>query len=313
MSDDVSYLGLDIGGTKCRYEWWPEGAAPSGVDTPLHPAVDDGLAEKLAAKLSSVAKQDPLAAVVCMAGVDMELGQAIQKQLPQFGIAYPVAVVGDVLAAAAAGLRQGPGLVIWSGTGSFAVARNAAGDLFRVGGRGFQFGDEGSAFDLVRMAVVAALRSLDGRGRETVLLEMLTAAFKAPSPERLGAVAQQLRPREVASRLSVVIDAYEQDDWVAADVLEGGMHQLTQLGLAAAKLAGLKQQPGMAVALGGGVLEHHELVRDGLTRMLQASAGGELKVQSLPPQAAAAAAAWLASGWHQGEAMPAQWVGRVAL
>lgn len=310
----VSYLGLDIGGSKCRYEWWPEGSADPGVTDPVHPAVDANVAEKLAQALQSIAKLPPAAAVVAMAGVDAPAKQALREQLPQHGIAYPVAIIEDTLAAAsAAGLRDEPGVLLWSGTGSFAIARGPAGQLARVGGRGFAFSDEGSGYDLVRKAIVAVLQAIDGRGRETLLVDGMTKAFDAGSPERLGGVVQRLRPREVASRLPVVLEAYDQGDWAAADVLQSGMYQLTQLGIAALQKVGGTPVAGTRVAYGGGVLEHNEIIRDGLDRTLQAAFGGELQLRCLPSNAAALAAAQLASSWHHGDAIAKDWVERVSL
>lgn len=310
----VSFLGLDIGGSKARFAWSPDDAAKGGVTEPVHPAVDDDVAAKLAKVLRGIVGPTPEAAVVGMAGVDALAKQAIREDLPKHGIEYPVAIVEDTsAAAAAAGLRSEPGILLWSGTGSFAIARGADGKVRRTGGRGYAFSDEGSGYDLVRKAVVAVLHAIDGRGRGTVLVESLTKAFDAAAPERLGGVVQKLRPREVASRLPVVLAAYEQEDWAASDVLQDGMYQLTQLGIAAWMNVGGKPEPGVRVAYGGGVLEHNEVIRDGLERTLQASFGGELQLVSLPSDAAARAAAQLARDWHEGDSGAKEWIDRVAL
>ena len=49
---------------------------------------------------------------------------------------------------------SGPAIVLLAGTGSFAVGRNAAGEMARAGGYGSQIGDEGSAYDIGRRAVL---------------------------------------------------------------------------------------------------------------------------------------------------------------
>ncbi|MGC6487161.1 MAG: hypothetical protein ACON4Z_05925, partial [Planctomycetota bacterium] len=36
----MSFLGLDVGGSKCRYEWWPRGHAPGGESPTAQPSVD---------------------------------------------------------------------------------------------------------------------------------------------------------------------------------------------------------------------------------------------------------------------------------
>ncbi|MCK5945443.1 MAG: hypothetical protein KAI24_25860 [Planctomycetes bacterium] len=312
----MSFLGLDVGGSKCRFEWWPRGCAAGGAAPTAQPAVDgvDRTTDALAAaiEVAAAAHESPAAVVCAVAGGgEPKLAGAIAAALRD-RIGVPVAVVGDVLAAAAAGLRDGPGLLLWSGTGSFAVARGADGRLARVGGRGYAFGDEGSGYDLVRRAIVAVLRAVDGRAPETALSDALTAAFDAPSPARLGAVAQRLPPGEVAARLPVVLDAYERDDAAAADVLLFGMRQLVELGEAALRRVELAAEPGLRVALGGGVLRS-ELLREGLVRVLQAAFGGAVDVQHVGPDDAAVGAAWLAAGWHGDEQPQRRWVEDVAL
>lgn len=312
----MSFLGLDVGGSKCRFEWWPRGCAAGGDAPTAQPAVDgsDAAVQALAGAIEQATgrHQCPDAVVCAVAGGgDPGLAREIANSLQQRS-GVPVQVVGDVLAAAAAGLREGPGLLLWSGTGSFAVARAKTGELFRVGGRGYAFGDEGSGYDLVRRAIVGVLRAVDGRGRDTSLSEALTRSFGAPSPERLGAVAQQLSPGEVAARLPTVLEAFEAGDWLAADVLMIGMRQLVELGEAALRRADLEREDGLRVALGGGVMRS-EVLREGLVRVAQAALGCEIDARHIAVDDAAVGAAWLAAGWHGGEQPQQRWVDDVAL
>lgn len=312
----MNYLGLDVGATQCRHEWWPEGSAPGG-DHPPVPAVAANPADAataLASALLTAARDGgPAAAVCAVAGVgDRATGERMASALRAHGVVFPVAVVGDVLAAAAAGLRGGPGLLIWSGTGSFAVARGRDGSLVRTGGRGAWFGDEGSAFDLVRRAIVAVLQAVDGIGPSTALTSLLTEAFGAPAPARLGAVAQRLTPREIAAKLPVVLRAYTEEDEVAARVFGEGVFALHRLADAALRRVGLDWR-GLHIALGGGALTHGAGVRDFLTQLVTVECGEHPQVEVLPPRAAAHAAAWLAHGWHTRQTPQHDWVERVAL
>ncbi|HEB54454.1 MAG TPA: hypothetical protein ENI87_14480 [bacterium] len=307
----MAFLGLDIGGSKARFEWWPASAHPGGDAPAVHPAVDrEQLPERLRRLVRDAAEQRPTACVVALAGADAQLCRDLPAEL---GFDFPVAVVGDVMAAAAAGLRDETALLLWSGTGSFAIARGSHGELRRVGGRGFMFSDEGSGYDLVRRAIVAVVRAVDGRGPDTSLRSALTAAFAASGPERLGAVAQSLPPREVAARLPVVLREFAADDAVAHDVLVHGMRQLVELGEAALRSVGRPATDGMRVALGGGVLSGSDVVREGLVRLLQAALGCRLEARVLTPRDAALGAAWLAHGWHQRQQPAHAWVERVAL
>ncbi len=71
-----------------------------------------------------------------------------------------------------------PGIVVNAGTGSFAVGMNRRGKIVRAGGRGPIIDDEGSAYDIGRLAIRAALRSIDGREGETALTRLLMREFR---------------------------------------------------------------------------------------------------------------------------------------
>lgn len=310
----MSFLGLDVGGTSCRYEWWPEDELPGGSDAGVQPAVHGVAAatDALAATLRTATRTvTPDAALIAMAGAgDPEIAGAIVTGLAGSGISFPVAIAGDVLAAAAAALRDGPGVRLSAGTGSFAVARDRRGELHRVGGRGYLLGDQGSGYDFVRRAAAAVLMAVDGLGPKTALTASLTAAFGAPSPQRLGAVLQQLEPGAVARQLPVVVAAAAAGDAVAADVLEAGTEGLALLAGAAARSAGLEPR-GLGVSLGGGVLQNVPAVTELLTRRLDAL--GFEGVTVLDGRAAARGAAWLAWGNHTGREPQRSWVRRVTL
>ncbi len=310
----MTYLGLDVGGTHCRFEWWPEGCHPGGDARAVQPAVHGieatvaGLAEAIAAAARTAA---PAAIVCALAGVgDAATGAAIARGLLARGIAAPTAIVGDVLAAAAAALRDGPGVLVWAGTGSFAVARSAAGDLVRVGGRGYLLGDQGSGYDLVRRAAAAVLLAADGLGPPTALTDALAAAFEAPAPQRLGAVLQRLDSGQVAARVPVVLAAAAAGDAVAADVIEAGADALAMLAAAAARHAGLDLR-GVEAAFGGGMLINASACAGALDERLRRL--GAMGHRLVPARAAAHGAAWLAQGWHEGLEPQRGWVQRVAL
>ena len=71
-------------------------------------------------------------------------------------------VTTDAAVALAGATASGLGVVIIAGTGSMALGRNAEGRNARAGGWGYVFGDEGSAFDVVRHAARAARWTLQG-------------------------------------------------------------------------------------------------------------------------------------------------------
>ncbi len=278
---------------------------------PVVHGVDATVAQLALVLVDAAREHAPAAAVCALAGVgDAQLRAAIASGLTARGVAFPVAIVGDVLAAAAAGLADGPGVLIWSGTGSFAIARSTAGELHRTGGRGFLLGDQGSGYDFVRRAAAAVLLAVDDLGPATSLTDALTEVFAAPAPQRLGAVLQQLDTAQVARHLPVVLAAAAAGDAVANEVIAAGVDGLVMLAAAALRRADLDWRH-VPVAVGGGALVAAPAIRELLTQRLRALGASAPRV--LDVRAAARGAAWLAHGWHTHLEPQHTWVTRVAL
>jgi len=308
-----AFLGIDCGGSKSRAAWLP--ARATSADAPgVQLAVQgvDAAAAALAAALRAGANGNAVtAAVAAVAGAgDRAVALRLAAALPAHGIAFPVAVVGDVLAAVAGALGDGSGVLLWSGTGSFAVARDAHGELHRVGGRGYLLGDQGSGYDFVRRAAAAALLALDGLGAPTELGDQLTRAFAAPQPARLGAVLQQLAPGVVAAQLPVLLACAARGDMVAQEVLHEGGEALALLANAAVRQAELDWRE-LPIVLGGGVLSSVDAVRAIVAERLAVFGGGAIHVAA--DDAAARGAALLAQAWHQRVQPMCRWVTDVAL
>jgi glucosamine kinase len=106
------------------------------------------------------------------------------------------------LALAAAG--DGAVIVLLAGTGSFAVGRNAAGETARAGGYGSQIGDEGSAYDIGRRAVLTAMHENDRTGADAVLGQRLLRELGCANWSEVKARAQTASD-EVFPRLFSVV------------------------------------------------------------------------------------------------------------
>ncbi len=306
---EPAYLGVDCGGSKSRWSWVPDAAAPAGVGAGLQPAVHgiDAAAAALAAILTTAiaaAHGRAIGAVVAaLAGAgDRTVAGQVQVRaaaaLSTAGFAMPVAIIGDSLAAAAGALAAGPGVLVWAGTGSFAVARAADGSLHRVGGRGYLLGDQGSGYDLVRRAAAAVVLAVDDLAPPTALADALTRAFCAPSPDRLGAVLQRLDTGAVAAQLPVVLACAAAGDAAAEMVLADGIDALAMVANAAVRQAELDWRD-LPVTVGGGVLSSVVAVRDLLLQRLHSFGAGPMQVADA--DCGARGAALLARAWHRRE------------
>ncbi len=106
------------------------------------------------------------------------------------------------LALAAAG--EGAVIVLLAGTGSFAVGRNASGETARAGGYGSQIGDEGSAYDIGRRAVLTAMHENDRTGTDALLGQRLLRELGCANWSEVKARAQAASD-EVFPRLFSVV------------------------------------------------------------------------------------------------------------
>ena len=107
------------------------------------------------------------------------------------------------LALAATG--DGPVIVLLAGTGSFAVGRNAAGETARAGGYGSQIGDEGSAYDIGRRAVLTAMHENDRKGADSVLGQRLLRELGCADWSEVKARAQAASDEVFPRLFSVVV------------------------------------------------------------------------------------------------------------
>jgi N-acetylglucosamine kinase-like BadF-type ATPase len=123
-----------------------------------------------------------------------------------------------------------PGIIIIAGTGSMAFGRDPEGRTARAGGWGYIFGDEGSAFDITRRAIRAALQHEEGWGPPTILRDLLlkeTRAADANALLRLFYRPEYPRKR-VASLCPLVTGAAEDGDTVALDIFNTAAAELAR-------------------------------------------------------------------------------------
>jgi N-acetylglucosamine kinase len=120
-------------------------------------------------------------------------------------------------------LPDGEGVAVVAGTGSIALAREAAhGRQARSGGYGYLLGDDGSAFWIGREAARMVLAAAEGRGPPTHLSGLL-------------APAARLNPRQLASLAPTVSQVAAEGDPIARDILARAGQALSALAIAAAR------------------------------------------------------------------------------
>ncbi len=267
-------VGADVGGSKTV-------VAVAGRDGRVHrfsgpgAAVRPGRALVSAATIASQVRSalaaagfteaDVLAVGAAGTGRALEREELLQA-LRSERLAARVVVTTDIELALVAAFGKGPGIVVSAGTGSIALARDAAGTLHRTGGYGWQMGDEGSGYALGRAALAAVGRAADGLGPVTDLSQRLLAASRVSSLDALIGWAASAAPVEIASVAPAVLDAAAANDAVALDIVRRAAGELA--GLVRALLPRIGDGP-VEVALAGGLLqpgsEFRRFVTDALT------------------------------------------------
>jgi N-acetylglucosamine kinase len=113
-------------------------------------------------------------AVVALAAIDSAEGVRIAQGFVRgANLARKAFVIHDSVSALYAATRGKPGIIVNSGTGSFAAGINGAGEYVRVGGWGYLIDDTGSAFDIGMKAITLGFRMTDGRTPRTGLMVIL--------------------------------------------------------------------------------------------------------------------------------------------
>ena len=206
-------------------------------------------------------------AVVCSAMVGAGLSADPERSL--LGLLPDVRFItmGEGQAALVAATLSESGIVVLSGTGSFAHGVGEAGEMAHVGGAGPLVGDEGSAHWIAIEGMRTALQSLDGRAAPTRLAADMQAHYQLRGPwgiihklhvERIGR-------HEIASFARRVTQAAEAGDEGAVDVLRRAVEHLVHMAVTVERLVHAKGDgwaDGYPLGGSGGVLLGSHLMRE---------------------------------------------------
>jgi len=146
---------------------------------------------------------------------------------------------------------DGPAIVLVAGTGSAAVGRGRTGEIVRVGGHGPLLGDEGSAYDIGRRAVIAALRASDRGMADTPLAARILRELHVADWEDFHLRVYNA-PDEVFPRIfPVVVAAADEGDSAAQALLQHAAADLAELMVDLVERLHLKSEKFLMVKSGG--------------------------------------------------------------
>jgi N-acetylglucosamine kinase-like BadF-type ATPase len=225
------------------------------------------------------------AAAFSLAGADWPedftlLAGALRERL---GLRAPPLVVNDAIGALRSGSPDWTGISVVSGTYNAVGARHPDGRVFHIG----FWPDGAGGRDLANEGLRAVYHEALGMGPPTVLTERALALYGAPDAigllyefTRRGGLAESERDRLAP----VVLDAADEGDAVAREIVEGKGHVL---GLQARACAGQLDLPlaGTRVVLTGRVFGHPT---ERLAAATMAELPGAIPVRGGPPPVAGA-------------------------
>lgn len=164
-----------------------------------------------------------------------------------------IKVEGDAPAAFRGALPRGDGIVVLSGTGSFAAGL-WQGKWLTNGGWGPLLGDEGSGYWIGLEALKAVALAADNRGPKTSLQEIFRRALHYSFDEELRVFiySKSVTRQRISALTTLVAQAAREGDAIAQDILRRAGIELAKLAVNLAERLQIDSAP-VNISLVGGV------------------------------------------------------------
>jgi N-acetylglucosamine kinase-like BadF-type ATPase len=231
-------LGIDGGGSKALLALADRTGRVLGLSQGegINPVDNRAWRRGFEARLRPFAGEAGLAGVAAALPAYGEVEEISADQRGVIATAFgklPQRILNDVDAAHIGAFAGGAGILILSGTGSMAWARDAAGRSYRVGGWGETIGDEGSGHWIGRRVLGLVSQSIDGRAPPTPLVdgvfEQLGLDRSNPMNALEGWVSRLERPRaEISALAPIAARLAETGDAGATALIEQAAEELAR-------------------------------------------------------------------------------------
>lgn len=197
-------------------------AATNNLELAISSAFDD----------AGVQRRPVNVACLALAGADRDAERArVHDWAKGVKLAKRVMITNDALPIIYAADPRGVGIALISGTGSFALGRNHDESTIRCGGWGPVFGDEGSGYAIASDTLRTAVRSADGRGPQTSLLDRVLEHLGIDSASELIPViySDQFGRAQISSLAAIAFEAAEDGDAAAFQIVDSAANHLAEL------------------------------------------------------------------------------------
>ena len=308
MSDDL-ILGIDGGGSKALIALADRSGRIIDVSRGegINPIDNRAWRQGLEAQLRPFAGGRRLAGVAAALPAYGEVEEISADQREVIAAAFgkvPQRVLNDVDAAHIGAFGGGAGILILSGTGSMAWARDAAGRSYRVGGWGETIGDEGSSHWIGRRVLGLVSQSVDGRAAPTPLVDAVFEHLQLDRADPVNALEgwvsrlKSLRS-EIAALAPIADRLAAAGDAGAVAILEQAAEELVRHVRTIARLAGLP----LAWSYAGGTFS---------SRVLREAVAARIGSPPRPPLLPPIGGALLAAAQHLDWQTHPPWIERLA-
>ena len=280
QSSTTAIVADERGRILARGRGGPADEVAQGADsTRLHDALSGALGDAM--RNADLPHDTRFAAIV--AGISGYEG-TVYGRAPELPT-EKLALMHDTPIAHAGALGGESGVVVIAGTGSVAYALGEHGESAMIGGWGYLFGDEGSAFALARSVVADAMRACDA-GEDSPLAQAALAFFSLPSLRKLSRAfyAGSITRTAFAGFASEIVQLADSGDALALHYVDDAARSLVQIAGHATQRAGL-QAP--RVAFTGGMLQSR-LMRERIAHWMRELLPGSRHVEPLHDAAAGA-------------------------
>jgi glucosamine kinase len=266
-------IGIDAGGTSVRIVLAKTETGKVVAEASAAADADGGpeAVARLWRKIDTRSGSEVVGAVV--AGIAKITREGVRKRwetaLSDMFLEAAISIVPDYVAAFHGAIPDGCGIMVISGTGSVAYGENSEGAFCRVGGRGWEYGDEGSGSHLTTEILRRTLRALDGIEVLTPLQEAVCASLDTSDPDLLGGAARQRAEAEGRGFLApLVLEMARSGDEEAANLFIGSAGWLSSLVWCVHRRLGLAPEEATTIATIGGLWEAEDLILPTFRRLI---------------------------------------------
>lgn len=228
------YLGIDGGASKTTFLLCDEKLNQiNRIELSSSNANDVGfeVAKEILSKgIYETCKGYPLNGIILFAGLSGGKAggnyQIFHDFFKKFGF-YRYANGNDIDSVKELGLKNDHGIVMIMGTGIIAYAVKN-GEERQIGGWGQFFDEGGGGYNYGKDGIIMALKSIDGRGKPTLLKEIIEERIGGGVAENINVFYKYGR-KYIASFCKDVFEAYKRGDEAANEIIEKNVKEVAEI------------------------------------------------------------------------------------